>query len=211
MGFVCDWCMSHTTGGTPFLSSPTRTLSLHAARATPSRRRCRNAPGTLHISKSKVRRVHDLWLFRRARRLLCMECRSVARLLAHGDGFGSDKRCMPARMLGLLVLMKSYHFKTKPHTFSISRAPTGRALCRGCKRIVAKGEIRLVTHAFVRPGRERAHFVRHIGCVTTQLLNAVLAAHGSVSGVPVAANMVMDTPSLSTAHAQLCQLATQSS
>ena len=193
------------------LASSTLTQGSNPDGASTDPPRCRNAPGTLHISQSKLGRVHDLCVFGGDRRLLCTEWISVTRLLAHGDAFGSDKRCMPARMLGLLVLMKSYHFKTKPHTFSISRAPTGRALCRGCKRIVAKGEIRLVTHAFVRPGRERAHFVRHIGCVTTQLLNAVLAAHGSVSGVPVAANMVMDTPSLSTAHAQLCQLATPSS
>ena len=128
----------------------------------------------------------------------------ISRLLAHGDGFGSDKCRMPARMLGLLVLMKSYHFKTKPHTFSISRAPTGRAMCRGCKRIVAKGEIRLVTHAFVRPGRERAHFVRHVQCVTAELVRAAIATYGSVERVPVSANM--DVDAASAARAQLdCQ------
>ena len=97
--------------------------------------------------------------------------------------------------------MKSHRFKTRPPTFSIGLAPTGRARCRGCKGLVGKGETRLVTHAFVRPGRSR-DFVRHVGCVSVELMRAVLAAHGSVEQVP--AESGMDPDALSFARAQLC-------
>ena len=46
------------------------------------------------------------------------------------------------------------------------------------------GETRLVTHAFVKPGRGTC-FVRHVGCVTAALLREVLVVHGSVERVPV--------------------------
>eukprot|EP00966_Prymnesium_polylepis_P295868 6833339-Prymnesium_polylepis.3 len=90
--------------------------------------------------------------------------------------------------------MKPYHFKTRQHTFSIGHAPTSRARCRGCKGVVGRGEARLVTHAFVRPGRSR-DFVRHVGCVSTELLKAVIAAHGTVERVPVEAGMDADAAS----------------
>ena len=51
-----------------------------------------------------------------------------------------------------------------------------------------KGELRLVTHAFVRPGRG-TRFVRHVRCVNAALLREVLAVHGSVERVPVSAGM----------------------
>ena len=53
-----------------------------------------------------------------------------------------------------------------------------RARCRGCKGVIERGELRLVTRAFVRPGRSR-NFARHVGCVSVELLRAVIAAHGS--------------------------------
>ena len=98
--------------------------------------------------------------------------------------------------------MKPCHFKTKPHTFSIGRAPTGRAMCRSCKGVVGKGEARLVTHASVRPGRSR-DFVRHVKCVSAELLKAIIATHGSVERVPVEASM--DADALSATRAQLCR------
>ena len=79
-------------------------------------------------------------------------------------------------------------FKARPSRFELSVAPTSRARCRGCKCAVQKGETRLVTHAFVRPGRGTC-FVRHVGCVTVALLREVLAVHGSVERVPVGAGM----------------------
>ena len=79
-------------------------------------------------------------------------------------------------------------FKARPSRFELSVAPTSRARCRRCKSAVEKGETRLVTHAFVRPGRG-TRFVRHVGCVTAAVMRAVVEAHGSVERVPVGAGM----------------------
>ena len=57
--------------------------------------------------------------------------------------------------------------------------------------MIERGELRLVTHAFVRPGRSR-DFVRHVKCVSAELLKTVVAAHGSVERVPVDASMEAD-------------------
>ena len=75
-------------------------------------------------------------------------------------------------------------FKTRPSTFRLSLAPTGRAKCRGCKRVVSVGEMRLETLAFVRPDRFTT-FIRHLECVNTALANTVVATHGTVEHVPV--------------------------
>ena len=69
--------------------------------------------------------------------------------------------------------------------------------------MVSKGETRLVTHAFVRPGRSR-DFVRHVGCASPELMKAVIAAHVSVERVPTERGM--DANVVSNAHAQLCRL-----
>ena len=71
-------------------------------------------------------------------------------------------------------------------------------LQRGCW----EGEARLVTHVFVRPGRSR-DFVRHVKCVSAELLKAIIATHGSVERVPVEASM--DADALSATRAQLCR------
>eukprot|EP00966_Prymnesium_polylepis_P244244 5648468-Prymnesium_polylepis.1 len=60
--------------------------------------------------------------------------------------------------------MKS-SFKTRPNTYSLGLAPTSRAKCRACKRVIGKGEARVVTHAPVCPGRGTC-FVRHLDCAT---------------------------------------------
>ena len=49
---------------------------------------------------------------------------------------------------------------------------------------MAKGAVRVVTHAFVRPGRSH-DFVRHLNCVTPAFVKAMLDVYGSVEGVPV--------------------------
>ena len=100
--------------------------------------------------------------------------------------------------------MKPYHFKTKPHTFSIGLAPTGRAKCRGCKGVIGKGEARLVTHAFVRPGRSR-DLVRHATCVTAAIAKAMLASYGSLERVPASADV--DAAALAELRSRLSQLA----
>jgi hypothetical protein len=76
-------------------------------------------------------------------------------------------------------------FKTRASTYSIGLAPTARATCRACKCGVGKGEIRIVTHAFVRPGRSH-DFVCHLKCATSALVKAMVGAHGSVKRVPTA-------------------------
>lgn len=85
---------------------------------------------------------------------------------------------------GKTINKKSNHFKTRPHTFSLGVAPTARAQCRACKRLVEKGEPRLVTHAFVKPGRSH-DFVQHVACVSGKVLESVFTAHGSVENIPV--------------------------
>ena len=112
--------------------------------------------------------------------------------------------CACAGRNAVLYRMKPNSFKTRPHTFSIGRAPTNRARCRGCRKVIEKGDTRLVTHAFVRPGRSR-DFVRHVGCASPELMKAVIAAHVSVERVPTESGM--DADAVSNAHAQLLLLA----
>ena len=50
--------------------------------------------------------------------------------------------------------------------------------------MVAKGDLRMVVHAFIRPGRG-TQFVRHLSCVTPELLDSCVSVYGSVSRVPV--------------------------
>ena len=83
---------------------------------------------------------------------------------------------------------KTAGFKTRPSTYSIGHAPTSRARCRLCKQGVNKGEIRIVTHAFVRPGRSH-DFVCHASCATPALVRAMVSIHGSVQRVPVASGI----------------------
>ena len=83
-------------------------------------------------------------------------------------------------------------FKTLPSTYLIGHAPTSRATCRACKQGVGKGEIRVVTHAFVRPGR--AHdFVCHARCATTAVVKSMVGVYGSVERVPMAEGMNAET------------------
>ena len=79
-------------------------------------------------------------------------------------------------------------FKTRPSTYSIGLAPTSRATCRACKERVGKGRLRIVTHAFVMPGRSR-DFVCHLKCATPALVAAMVGVHGSVERVPTAKEM----------------------
>ena len=79
-------------------------------------------------------------------------------------------------------------FKTRPSRYSIGLAPTSRATCGLCKHRVGKGELRIVTHAFVRPGRSH-DFVNHLTCATPALVAAMVKVHGSVGRVPVAKGM----------------------
>ena len=59
--------------------------------------------------------------------------------------------------------MRMKAFRSQPNTHEICIAPSGRAKCRKCKGMVAKGSVRIATTAFVRPGRATM-FVRHACC-----------------------------------------------
>ena len=75
-------------------------------------------------------------------------------------------------------------FKTRASTYSIDLAPTNRATCRSCKQRVGMGEVRIVTHAFVRPGRSH-DFVNHARCATPKLVQAMVSVYGTVQCVPI--------------------------
>ena len=75
-------------------------------------------------------------------------------------------------------------FKARPSTYKLSVAPTGRARCRVCKGLVAKGELRLEACVFVMPGR-RTVFVSHAVCVTAAQAKDLLSVYGNVGRVPV--------------------------
>ena len=65
---------------------------------------------------------------------------------------------------------------------------------------MAKGEVRVVTHAFVRPNRA-TYFVRHVRCATAACVANMLKAHGSLERVPVDTNM--DSEAAAATRAQL--------
>jgi hypothetical protein len=82
-------------------------------------------------------------------------------------------------------MKKTQGFKTRASTYSIGIAPTNRATCRTCKQRVEKGEVRIVTHVFVRPGRSH-DFVTHARCATHSLVQAMVGVYGAVEWVPIA-------------------------
>ena len=71
---------------------------------------------------------------------------------------------------------------------------------------MAKGELRLETSAFVRPGR-RTVFVRHARstCVSVAMARDVVAVYGSVERVPVGADV--DSAMLAEVHEMLLKRA----
>ena len=73
-------------------------------------------------------------------------------------------------------------FKTRPHAFTFDRAPTGRARCRKCRRIIACGAERVVIHAFVRPNRA-THRMMHAACAETVLGAVGVEVHESMGSV----------------------------
>tara|TARA_B110001452_G_scaffold212356_1_gene182944 strand:+ start:159 stop:464 length:306 start_codon:yes stop_codon:yes gene_type:complete len=75
-------------------------------------------------------------------------------------------------------------FKTRPSTFRIGIAPTGRARCRGCKRTIPKGATRILVTAFVLPGRVTM-LSRCSCCIDARLAAAVLDVYGTAERVPV--------------------------
>ena len=75
-------------------------------------------------------------------------------------------------------------FKTRPSSYLVDMAPTGRAHCRKCKRRVEKGEVRIVIRAFVRPSRTTS-LVRCERCIDWPLVRVILSVYGHTARVPV--------------------------
>ena len=51
--------------------------------------------------------------------------------------------------------------------------------------MVGKGDVRIVTHAFVRPRRSH-DFVCHARCATPKMVQAMVSVYGAVKCVPMA-------------------------
>ena len=81
--------------------------------------------------------------------------------------------------------MCTFHmtFKTRPSTYRISLAPTGRACCRKCKKAIHKGAVRLEVCVFVRPGRSTL-LLRCASCIDSAMALAILKVYKSALRVP---------------------------
>ena len=79
-------------------------------------------------------------------------------------------------------------FKQRQSTYRISAAPSGRARCRRCRTVIAKGETRLEICAFVRPGRYTLLLrCTAPACIDAPLSAAILAVYKHADRVPVEA------------------------
>ena len=83
-------------------------------------------------------------------------------------------------MMGSQVTMT---FSTRPSTYRISLAPTGRGRCRKCKKAIQKGAVRLEIRVFVRPGRYTL-LLRCASCIDPALALVILKVYKSASSVP---------------------------
>ena len=95
--------------------------------------------------------------------------------------------------------------RAQANRYSISLAPTGRARCRKCKGLVARGAARIVTLAVVceRP-RRVTNFVRHASCVDAAFAALVLEANGGDEDkVPVVG--VLSNEEVESVRAVLCR------
>lgn len=79
-------------------------------------------------------------------------------------------------------------FKQRQSTYRISAAPSGRARCRRCRTVIAKGETRLEICAFVRPGRYTLLLrCTAPACIDAPLSAAILSVYKHADRVPVEA------------------------
>ena len=82
-------------------------------------------------------------------------------------------------------------FKARKSTYRIGVAPSGRARCRGCKQLIAKGATRIVITAFVSPGR--ATVLSRCGrCIDARFATALLDVYCTVDRVPVEPGVAAD-------------------
>ena len=76
-------------------------------------------------------------------------------------------------------------FSTRPSTYRIEAAATGRARCRRCKQCIRKGEVRIAITAFVRPGRSTLLYrCARAECLAAAFARAVLATYKTPNAVP---------------------------
>ena len=82
--------------------------------------------------------------------------------------------------------ISSKGFKQKMSTYRISVAPSGRACCRRCRAVIAKGETRLEVCAFVRPLRYTLLLrCTAPACIDGPLSAAILSIYKSADRVPM--------------------------
>ena len=82
--------------------------------------------------------------------------------------------------------VSSKGFKQKQSTYRLSVAPSGRARCRRCRAVIAKGETRLEVSAFVRPGRYSLLLrCTAPACIDAPLAAAILSVYKRAERVPV--------------------------
>ena len=87
--------------------------------------------------------------------------------------------------------VSSKGFKQKQSTYRLSVAPSGRARCRRCRTVIAKGETRLEVCAFVRPGRYTMLLrCTAPACIDAPLSAAILSVYKRPDRVPVDAELV---------------------
>ena len=111
-------------------------------------------------------------------------CVRIARLLYHRVCRPTHRAHIGTSDVYRSMKPKRAGFRAQPSTHRLSVAPSGRAKCRVCKGLVAKGEVRLETCAFVCPGR-RTVFMTHALCVTKAQVKDIMSVYGSVVRVPV--------------------------
>ena len=84
--------------------------------------------------------------------------------------------------------VSSKGFKQKQSTYRLSVAPSGRARCRRCRAVIAKGETRLEVSAFVKPGRYTLLLrCTAPSCMDASLAAAILSVYKHAERVPVEA------------------------
>ena len=87
--------------------------------------------------------------------------------------------------------IKCKGFKQEKSTYRISAAPSGRARCRRCRAVIAKGETRLEVCAFVRPGRYTMLLrCTAPACIDAPLSAAILSVYKYPDRVPVDEELV---------------------
>ena len=74
-------------------------------------------------------------------------------------------------------------FKAQPSTYIIEYAPSGRARCRRCHKVMPKGTLRVRTIAFVCPQRVTC-FVRCVSCIDKPFAEAVLKVYEDATRIP---------------------------